>query len=632
MQFDSHGKIFRNRCERGVQHFAVDPSDYFAEGKIGVATNHRFVRVFEARDGDQLAAASLFFERVAQYGSQNAVEPCPHPRLVAQLVEGPPCSHAGVLHHVFGITDRGRAPPSEAGEAIEVREHEGLEAGLTIGQQRVGGHGHFEDSRRGQRRDYSMGGWGLGAGAALDAARYVCELRRMTTTQTQSLGALLHAPLTVQPSLDALWMPFTNNRAFKAAPRLLVSAKDMHYRDAEGRTILDGVSGLWCVNAGHCRDEIVDAIRSAAGSLDYAPGFQMGHALSFELADRLSTILPAGIDRVFFTNSGSEAVDTALKMALAYHRARGEDKRVCFVGRLRGYHGVGFGGISVGGIAPNRTAFEAQLLPHVDHLAHTHDLARNAFSKGQPTYGAEFADDLERIIDARGGETIAAVIIEPVAGSTGVLIPPVGYLDRLRAICDAHGILLIFDEVITGFGRTGAPFASQRFHVTPDLITAAKGITNGAVPMGAVMAKREIHDTVVERAPNGIEFFHGYTYSGHPLAAAAALAMLDLCANDSLLTRGSTLEDYFESAVHSLRDKPNVIDVRNVGLVGAVEMTPRAQQPGARATAAFLECFKRGILIRQTGDTIAIAPPLIISHSQIDEIFTVLGDVLDDLA
>ena len=457
------------------------------------------------------------------------------------------------------------------------------------------------------------------------------QLRCMTTTQTQSLGALLHAPLTTQPSLDALWMPFTNNRAFKAAPRLLVSAKDMHYRDAEGRTILDGISGLWCVNAGHCRDEIVDAIRSAAGSLDYAPGFQMGHALSFELADRLSSVLPVGLDRVFFTSSGSEAVDTALKMALAYHRARGEEQRVCFVGRLRGYHGVGFGGISVGGIAPNRTAFEAQLLPHIDHLAHTHDLARNAFSKGQPTHGAEFADDLERIIAARGGETIAAVIIEPVAGSTGVLIPPVGYLERLRAICDAHGILLIFDEVITGFGRTGAPFASQRFNVTPDLITAAKGITNGAVPMGAVMAKREIHDTVVQRAPNGIEFFHGYTYSGHPLAAAAALAMLDLCANDSLLTRGAMLESYFESAVHALRDKPNVIDVRNVGLVGAIEMTPRAQQPGARATAAFLECFKRGVLIRQTGDTVAIAPPLIISHSQIDEIFTVLGEVLDEL-
>ncbi len=466
--------------------------------------------------------------------------------------------------------------------------------------------------------------------APLDAALVARHLRRMTSTQT--LGALLHAPLTTQPSLDALWMPFTNNRAFKAAPRLLVSAKNMHYVDAEGRTILDGVSGLWCVNAGHCRDEIVEAIRTAAGTLDYAPGFQMGHALSFALADRLTHILPAGVDRVFFTTSGSEAVDTALKMALAYHRARGEPNRATFVGRLRGYHGVGFGGISVGGIAPNRHAFQSQLLPHIDHLAHTHDLARNAYSKGQPTYGAEFADDLERVIAERGGETIAAVIIEPVAGSTGVLIPPVGYLDRLRELCDAHGILLIFDEVITGFGRTGAPFAAQRFGVTPDLITAAKGITNGSVPMGAVMAKREIHDTVVQRAPNGIEFFHGYTYSGHPLASAAALAMLDVCENESLLTRGAAMGEYWETAVHALRGKPHVIDIRNIGLVGAVELTPKADQPGARAAAIFLECFKRGVLVRQTGDTIALAPPLVISRPQIDELVGVLGEVLDDLA
>ncbi len=449
---------------------------------------------------------------------------------------------------------------------------------------------------------------------------------------SQTIGALLHAPLTAQPSMDALWMPFTNNRAFKSAPRLLVSAKDMHYRDAEGRTILDGVSGLWCVNAGHCREPIVEAIRAAAGAIDYAPGFQMGHALSFELANRLGAILPAGLDRVFFTNSGSEAVDTALKMALAYHRARGEMNRVCFVGRMRGYHGVGFGGISVGGIAPNRTTFEAQLLPHIDHIAATHDLSRNAFSKGQPTHGAEFADDLERVIAARGGHTIAAVIVEPVAGSTGVLIPPVGYLERLRAICDAHGILLIFDEVITGFGRTGAAFAAQRFGVLPDLITAAKGITNGAVPMGAVMAKREIHDTVVARAPNGIEFFHGYTYSGHPLASAAALAMLDVCAAESLLTRGAVMGEFLEAGVHGLRDKPHVIDVRNIGLVGAVELSPKEGAPGARATAVFLECFKRGVLVRQTGDTIALAPPLIVSRAQIDEMTGVLGEVLSDLA
>ncbi len=451
-------------------------------------------------------------------------------------------------------------------------------------------------------------------------------------TITLSLGDLLHAPLTTSPSLDALWMPFTNNRAFKASPRLLVSARDMHYQDADGRRILDGVSGLWCVNAGHCREPIVEAIRAAAGALDYAPGFQMGHALAFAVAERLTSILPEGLDRVFFTNSGSEAVDTALKMALAYHRSRGEPERVRFVGRLRGYHGVGFGGISVGGIAPNRTAFEAQLLPHVDHLAHTHDLSRNAFSRGQPLSGAEYAEDLERIIGERGGHTIAAVIVEPVAGSTGVLIPPVGYLDRLRALCDAHGILLIFDEVITGFGRTGAPFAAQRFGVTPDMITAAKGITNGAVPMGAVMVRRTIHDTVVNGAPSGIEFFHGYTYSGHPLAAAAALAMLDLCDDEALLTRANSMERTLEDAVHALRGRPHVIDVRNIGLVAAVELAPLPSQPGARATAVFQECFRRGVLVRQTGDTIALAPPLIVSPAQVEELVGTVGEVLDALA
>jgi len=451
-------------------------------------------------------------------------------------------------------------------------------------------------------------------------------------TIAQSLGALLHAPLADTPSFDALWMPFTNNRAFKAAPRLLVSAKDMHYMSSDGRRVLDGVSGLWCVNAGHCRDSIVAAIGAAAGTLDYAPGFNMGHALSFELANRLATILPTGLDRVFFTTSGSEAVDTALKMALAYHRARGEPDRVRFVGRLRGYHGVGFGGISVGGIAPNRAAFESQLLPHIDHLPHTHDLSRNAFSVGQPVFGAELADDLLGIIAERGAHTIAAVIVEPVAGSTGVLIPPVGYLERLRTICDAHGILLIFDEVITGFGRTGAPFAAQRFGVTPDIMTAAKGITNGSVPMGAVFAKRDVHDTVVQRAPNGIEFFHGYTYSGHPLASAAALAMLDLCASESLLTRGAVMSEQLETLVHALRGKPHVIDIRNIGLVAAIELDPIASQPGARASAVFIECFRRGVLVRQTGDTIALAPPLIVSRAQLEELVGTLGEVLDALA
>lgn len=453
----------------------------------------------------------------------------------------------------------------------------------------------------------------------------------MTTATRPSLGALLHAPLETPPALEALWMPFTNNRAFKQAPRMLVSAKGMHYTDAAGHQVLDAVAGLWCVNAGHCRAPIVEAITKAASSLDFAPGFQMGHALSFALAERLAAMLPGDIDHVFFANSGSEAVDTALKIALAYHQARGDDRRVRFVGRLRGYNGVGFGGISVGGIPGNQKQFAAQLLPHVDHIAHTHDLKRNAFSKGQPAHGAEFAADLERVIAERGGETIAAVIVEPVAGSTGVLVPPVGYLERLRAICDAHGILLIFDEVITGFGRTGAAFAATRFNVLPDLITAAKGITNGAVPMGAVFARHAIYDTVVNRAPAGIELFHGYTYSGHPLAAAAGLATLDLYESEGLFERAAELAPYWENAVHALRARRNVIDVRNIGLVGAVEVEPREGKPAARGYEIFVECFKRGVLVRQTGDIIALSPPLIVEKTHIHEIMDVLGAVIDSV-
>jgi beta-alanine--pyruvate transaminase len=435
-----------------------------------------------------------------------------------------------------------------------------------------------------------------------------------------------------RPSLDALWMPFTNNRAFKRAPRLLVSAEGMYYRDADGRRVLDGVSGLWCVNAGHRRQPVVDAIAHAAAELDFAPPFQMGHPLAFRLADTLSALMPAGLDRVFFTNSGSEAVDTALKMALAYHRARGEPQRVRFVGRQRGYHGVGFGGISVGGIAPNRAAFTAQLLPHIDHLVHTHDPSRNAFSRGQPAHGAELADDLERIVAAHGAETIAAVIVEPVAGSTGVLIPPVGYLERLRAITQRHGILLIFDEVITGFGRTGAAFGATRFGVRPDLMTLAKGITNGAVPMGAVCAARDIHDAVVNEAAPGIEFFHGYTYSGHPLAAAAGLATLAVYEAEGLFTRAAAMAPVLEAAVHALRDAPHVVDIRNIGMVGAVELAPRDGAPGARAQDVFLECFRRGILVRATGDTIALAPPLIVSEAQLHELTDTVRAVLATVA
>jgi beta-alanine--pyruvate transaminase len=421
--------------------------------------------------------------------------------------------------------------------------------------------------------------------------------------------------------LDALWMPFTANKAFKARPRLLASAKDMHYVSDDGRRILDGTAGLWCVNAGHCRTPIVEAISKAAGTLDFAPGFQMGHPASFALARKVVEILPKGLEHVFFSNSGSEAVDSALKIALAYHQSRGEKQRTRFIGRERGYHGVGFGGISVGGIAPNKAAFSSQLLPAVDHIPHTHDLAKNAFSKGMPAHGASLADALEAVVAKHGAETIAAVIVEPVAGSTGVLIPPVGYLEKLRAICDRHGILLIFDEVITGFGRLGTPFAAQFFNVMPDMITLAKGITNAAVPMGATVVTGKIYDTVVNATERGIEFFHGYTYSGHPLASAAGLATLQLYADEQLLTRAATMAPVWEQAVHSLRDAKHVIDVRNLGLVAGIELATRDGVLGARAYDAFVDAFfNEGVLIRTTGDIIALSPPLIISEEQIWEL------------
>ena len=423
------------------------------------------------------------------------------------------------------------------------------------------------------------------------------------------------------PALEALWMPFTANKAFKARPRLLVSAKDMHYRSDDGREILDGAAGLWCVNAGHCRQPIVDAIAKSAATLDFAPGFQMGHPASFQLAHKLKGILPTGIDHVFFSNSGSEAVDSALKIALAYHQSRGEPQRTRFVGRLRGYHGVGFGGISVGGIEPNKKAFAAQLLPQVDHLPHTHDLSKNAFSKGQPAWGAHLADALEQIVAERGAETIAAVIVEPMAGSTGVLIPPVGYLEKLRAICTKHGILLIFDEVISGFGRLGAPFAAQAFHVMPDILTLAKGITNAAVPMGATCVQGWIYDTVVNATDRGIEFFHGYTYSGHPLAAAAGLATLDLYQAEGIFEQAAKMAPVWEAAVHSLQGAPHVIDVRNMGIVAGVELEPRAGMAGARAYDVFVDCFfNQNALIRVTGDILALSPPLIVSEAQIGEL------------
>jgi len=424
-------------------------------------------------------------------------------------------------------------------------------------------------------------------------------------------------------AMDAHWMPFTANRQFKKAPRMLTKASGMHYWDVDGRQILDAVAGLWCVNAGHNRPRIVKAIQDQAAEMDFAPAFQMGHPKSFELAERVAAIAPPGLNRVFFTNSGSESVETALKMAIAYHRVRGEGTRTRLIGRERGYHGVNFGGISVGGIVANRKHF-GSLLAGVDHIRHTHDPARNAFSRGLPAHGAELADDLERLVALHDASTIAAVIVEPVAGSTGVLIPPQGYLKRLREICDKHGILLIFDEVITGFGRTGSAFAAQTFGVTPDLITCAKGITSGTVPMGAVIARQAIHDVFMNGPEHLIEFFHGYTYSAHPLACAAGIATLDTYAEEGLLTRAKELEGYFADAVHSLKGEPNVLDIRNLGLIGGIELSPIAGEPTKRAFNIFLDCWKQGVLVRTTGDIVALSPPLIVEKKQIDQIVDTL--------
>ncbi len=428
-------------------------------------------------------------------------------------------------------------------------------------------------------------------------------------------------------NLDAYWMPFTANRQFKQAPRMITGADGMIFTDDRGRQILDGIAGLWCVNAGHNRPKIVQAIQRQAAELDFAPPFQMAHPKVFELANRLIELTPAGLNKVFFTNSGSESVDTALKMAIAYHRLRGDASRTRLIGRERGYHGVNFGGISVGGIVGNRKLF-GPMLGGVDHLCHTHDPARNAFSVGQPLQGAEFANDLEKLIALHDASTIAAVIVEPVAGSTGVLIPPIGYLQRLREICDKHGILLIFDEVITGFGRTGQPFAAQTFGVTPDLMTAAKGLTNGCVPMGAVFATQAIHDTFMNGPEHLIEFPHGYTYSGHPLACAAALGTLDTYADEGLLTRATEMQGYFAEGLHSLKGLPHVIDIRNIGLIGGVELTPLPGEPGKRAFSLFLDCWEQGLLIRTTGDTVALSPPLIIERSHIDQMIDTLRKAL----
>ncbi|MEO1422152.1 MAG: aspartate aminotransferase family protein [Pseudomonadota bacterium] len=439
-----------------------------------------------------------------------------------------------------------------------------------------------------------------------------------------------HRTVTAPNDLSAFWMPFTANRQFKSAPRMFVAAQGMHYTTSDGRQVLDGTAGLWCCNAGHKRPRIVEAIQRQAEELDYAPAFQMGHPKAFELANRLVDIAPEGMAHAFFVNSGSEAVESALKIAIAYQRAKGQGSRTRLIGRERGYHGTNFGGISVGGIVNNRKFF-GSLLTGVDHLPHTHDLAHNAFSKGQPEWGAHLAEDLERIVTLHDPSTIAAVIVEPMAGSTGVLIPPRGYLQKLREICTRHGILLIFDEVITGFGRIGGPFAAQVFDVMPDMITCAKGLTNGIIPMGAVLVTSEIHDAFMTGPENLIELFHGYTYSGNPMAAATGLATLETYREEDLFQRAADLAPYWEDAVHSLRGLPHVIDVRNLGLIAGIELEPIAGKPTARAFEAFLRAYDKGILIRTTGDIIALSPPLIISREEINELIGTLGDVLKTL-
>ncbi|MDX2274074.1 MAG: aspartate aminotransferase family protein [Hyphomonadaceae bacterium] len=438
-------------------------------------------------------------------------------------------------------------------------------------------------------------------------------------------------PDTARPnSLDAFWMPFTPNRAFKADPRMVVRAEGMHYYTADNRAILDATSGLWCVACGHGRKPIVEAIQRTAAELDYALSFNLGHPLAFEFANRLAGILPEGVDRIAFTNSGSESVDTALKIALAYQKARGKPGKFRLIGRERGYHGVNFGGISVGGITRNRMTF-GPMVAGVDHLPHTLDIARNAFSRGLPAHGAELADALERLVQLHDASTIAAVIVEPVAGSTGVIIPPKGYLERLRELCTKHDILLIFDEVITGFGRLGAPFASDWFGIKPDIITMAKAITNAAVPMGAVAASREIYDTILANSETPIELFHGYTSTAHPLACAAGIATLDVMRDENLFQRAADLSPYWEDALHALRDARHVIDIRNLGLIGGVELEPRPGAASKRALEAFNGAFDKGVLIRVTGDIIAFSPPLVIEKAQIDQIVSVVRDVLSKI-
>jgi len=429
--------------------------------------------------------------------------------------------------------------------------------------------------------------------------------------------------------LEAFWLPFTPNRQFKREPRLIARAKDMHYYKPDGTAVLDATAGLWCSNAGHCRAPIVKAIQEQAGELDFAPSFQFAHPKVFELASRIAALTPKDLDHVFFCNSGSEAADTALKIAIAYHRANGEGTRTRLIGRERGYHGVGFGGISVGGMVANRK-FYGPLLAGVDHLPHTYNRAEQAFTIGEPEWGAHLADELQRLVELHDASTIAAVIVEPMAGSTGVLPPPKGYLKRLREICDKHGILLIFDEVITGFGRLGHATASERFGVAPDIITFAKGITSGTVPMGGAVVHNRIYEAFQTGPDHAIDLFHGYTYSGHPLAAAAALATLDLYRDEGLFERAKKLEPHIAEASMTLKGHPLVLDVRTIGLVAAVDLAPVDGLPGKRGFDAMRAAFHdENMMVRVSGDSIAFSPPLIVSADEIDDIFARFKRVLD---
>jgi beta-alanine--pyruvate transaminase len=434
-------------------------------------------------------------------------------------------------------------------------------------------------------------------------------------------------------NLEHYWMPFTDNRRFKARPKLVTAAKDMHFTTAEGRQVLDGLATLWCVNAGHARPRIVEAIRRQAGELDFAASFSLGHPLAFRLAERIAALAPKAMGHVFFTNSGSEAIDTALKIAIAYHRLRGEGARTRFVGRERSYHGVNIAGISIGGVSANRKAYSGALLPGVDHLRHTHGLPGNSFSRGEPAHGVELANELEeRIIALHDASNIAAVVVDPVSASGGVLVPPKGYLARLRDICTRHGILLVFDEVITGWGRLGAPFAAQHFGIEPDLITFAKGITSGAVPLGGVIVKDSIYETFTASQGAGIEFFHGYTYSGHPLACAAGLAALEIYEEERLFQKPSIIGKHFEDGIHALKGLPNVIDCRNLGLIGAVELAPRpGAAHGTRAFEVFEKCWDQGVFVRPVGDSLAFCPPLIAEKKHLDQMFGTVSEVLREI-